>query len=352
MGGRPFCCIVVLALATGCTIDFDAPFAQAPDAKDAGPSDASADQAGPDAPDSADASVDRANDGSGGDGAIPDTGEDTQLDVVKDALEDAVHDGDAPDSSCPPNLKECGGTCVEPSDPEYGCAIPLDPADPCAPCPTPSNGTSVCTNDRCGVDCDPGWGDCDGSLANGCETSLVTTENCGGCGVVCEPDGGVPVCNAGQCEVVVPTWSYTHWRVDQLDGSGCGEWGKVTEVRFRVAGTLVVNAATGYASGTAGNQPVVAISHSGDSLNYGPAWKAFDGGSDAWQSFNGSYYWVGGEFLILQVGAPIVAQLVRVGTFWGSTKCARLSGSNDGSSWDVLGTECNSDCNTVLEFAP
>lgn len=38
----------------------------------------------------------------------------------------------------------------------------------------------------CPVECDEGFGDCDGDVANGCETDLFTSVNgCGSCGVVC-----------------------------------------------------------------------------------------------------------------------------------------------------------------------
>jgi hypothetical protein len=46
--------------------------------------------------------------------------------------------------------------------------------------------------------CPPGLADCDGNGGNGCETDITTTDNCGGCGVVCA--GDTPLCDAGQCK--------------------------------------------------------------------------------------------------------------------------------------------------------
>lgn len=254
--------------------------------------------------------------------------------------------------TCDGSTKKCSGTCVDLSDPAFGCEIPLDPSDPCAPCPSGPNGMAACEAGVCSVVCSAGWGDCDASSATGCETSLETVANCGACGVACPSSGGTPVCQDAKCDVIIPTWSYEHWRVDQPQG-GCGEWGKITEVQFRVAGAWVTNGATGYASGTAGGKAVVAIAHTGDSSSYGRAWMAFDGTGDPWQSYaGGTYYWTGSESLRLQVAQPIVAQAVKVGGFWGSTKCVRLSGSHDGTAWTVLGTGCNTDCNSVVTFAP
>jgi hypothetical protein len=62
--------------------------------------------------------------------------------------------------------------------------------------------------------------------------------------------------------------------------------------------------------------------------------------------------WLGSEHVVVEVASPIYAELVRVGGCWGSAACMRLSGSHDGSTWDVPGTECNTDCNSVLVFQP
>jgi len=46
--------------------------------------------------------------------------------------------------------------------------------------------TVACVSGSCqAATCAPGWGNCDGNLANGCETSLETSQNCGACGTVC-----------------------------------------------------------------------------------------------------------------------------------------------------------------------
>ncbi|MEZ4391174.1 MAG: hypothetical protein R3A48_08770, partial [Polyangiales bacterium] len=71
-----------------------------------------------------------------------------------------------------------------------------------AACPSPPGATAVCSGGRCGLGvCNPGLGDCDGDLMNGCETSLQTSlANCGACGRVCQVPGGLAQCVQGTCQ--------------------------------------------------------------------------------------------------------------------------------------------------------
>jgi hypothetical protein len=65
--------------------------------------------------------------------------------------------------------------------------------DSCVPVPFK---TATCVSGACAYQCFAGRGDCDGMLANGCETSLLDDpRNCNRCGVSC----GNGVCLAGAC---------------------------------------------------------------------------------------------------------------------------------------------------------
>lgn len=56
---------------------------------------------------------------------------------------------------------------------------------------TLTNATPLCSAGACVVGaCGPGYGDCDGAPASGCETPLSTTTNCGACGRVCPAPSG------------------------------------------------------------------------------------------------------------------------------------------------------------------
>ncbi len=65
-------------------------------------------------------------------------------------------------------------------------------------CPTLANASVACVSGECAVGaCASGYNDCDGALANGCE-SLASSDrnNCGGCGVTC---GDASICSGGSC---------------------------------------------------------------------------------------------------------------------------------------------------------
>ncbi len=137
--------------------------------------------------------------------------------------------------TCTPGLHACGKTCAptQSNFPEAGCALGCGEM-----CPSPGSGFATCSDagtcdfgcpegsildgGSCGCPvgqrvcadgachsccaasdcpghqmcgnggtvgvcsgCLPGWGDCDGNPANGCETSLSSDNNCGRCGNSC-----------------------------------------------------------------------------------------------------------------------------------------------------------------------
>jgi len=110
-------------------------------------------------------------------------------------------------ASCNPNWGNCDGTVSN------GCETPTS-ADVlnCGACNNvcgQANGTRSCDAGVCKIACSVGYGNCDNVNSNGCETSTNTdVNNCGGCGTVCPaiPNGtagclvgvcGVASCNSG-----------------------------------------------------------------------------------------------------------------------------------------------------------
>ncbi len=73
------------------------------------------------------------------------------------------------------------------------------------------NASASCTNGSCGVaSCNLPFSNCDGQPANGCETNLAAdAQNCGGCGNVCNLPNAVPACAGGLCAVgaCLPGWA-------------------------------------------------------------------------------------------------------------------------------------------------
>jgi hypothetical protein len=71
-------------------------------------------------------------------------------------------------------------------------------------CPPLPQASTRCQGDVCVIDqCHPGFGNCDGNDLNGCETSLQSNLNhCGTCGNVCPGrPNAVPTCIGGQCGI-------------------------------------------------------------------------------------------------------------------------------------------------------
>jgi serine/threonine-protein kinase len=88
----------------------------------------------------------------------------------------------APPSVCRPGLKPCSGGCVSIFLPDHGCG-----ADACGACNV-ANATARCNqSNRCDIAvCYQDYDDCDGDPRNGCETNVRTNpDHCGGCGRKC-----------------------------------------------------------------------------------------------------------------------------------------------------------------------
>jgi hypothetical protein len=105
--------------------------------------------------------------------------------------------------SCVGEFLDCDG------DRTNGCET--DPwADPahcggcghaCSDSPPPNAAAYGCVDGVCQAEvCRSAFGDCDGDAQNGCETSLRTLERCGGCDLTCHPENVVgETCVDGTC---------------------------------------------------------------------------------------------------------------------------------------------------------
>lgn len=98
---------------------------------------------------------------------------------------------------CEAGEKRCDGLCVPESSAAHGC----DPAS-CTPCAVAS-GAAICVGTRCAIgDCSTGRDDCNGDVADGCETEIDSdARNCGACGVSCDLRGTTTACVSGACVV-------------------------------------------------------------------------------------------------------------------------------------------------------
>ncbi len=109
-------------------------------------------------------------------------------------------------AACAPGFADCDGNN------DNGCETPLDTIAHCGGCGVSCqapNATSVCQAGGTGCaigQCAPGFADCDGQCANGCETQLGTLTDCTACGDACsaphakescQPTGG---CHLDSCD--------------------------------------------------------------------------------------------------------------------------------------------------------
>ena len=104
--------------------------------------------------------------------------------------------------ACEPGFEDCDGA------PATGCEVDPD-NDPihCGACGLVcdlTHATAVCASGLCDIDvCDPLWEDCDATAAPGCETSLTTLADCGACGNVCMLANATSTCASGSCAISV-----------------------------------------------------------------------------------------------------------------------------------------------------
>jgi hypothetical protein len=123
--------------------------------------------------------------------------------------------------TCTPGFGNCDGNDAN------GCETNLNTdaahCGACATaCPTEANSTPGCTMGACDIRCNAGFGNCDGNPANGCETNLTNTlASCGSCGAVCMPAHATPVCAGGACSIAACAPMYFDLNANPADGCEC-----------------------------------------------------------------------------------------------------------------------------------
>jgi hypothetical protein len=100
-------------------------------------------------------------------------------------------------SSCANGYQDCDG------DATNGCEASIqDTTAQCGGCALAcqnDHGTSACQQGLCVASCASGFGDCDDTANNGCETALSSVSDCGGCGQLCANSHGSASCTTGTC---------------------------------------------------------------------------------------------------------------------------------------------------------
>jgi hypothetical protein len=106
-------------------------------------------------------------------------------------------------AACAPGFADCDNNAIN------GCELSIsnNPTN-CGGCNvvcSTANGTPNCAQGQCTVAaCNPGFSDCDLNAATGCETHTATDPiNCGSCGNVCSVNHGTAGCASGACSIAV-----------------------------------------------------------------------------------------------------------------------------------------------------
>jgi hypothetical protein len=121
--------------------------------------------------------------------------------------------------------------------------IPDGGGAPCA-CPNAPHATGACVDGGCSITCDPGWGNCNNDLADGCEKELSNdVANCGACGRDCRTCKGTACTNAlcdapllGSPAVDILLLANDPSRVTYADKNGIGQFDKADGGAYGVFG--------------------------------------------------------------------------------------------------------------------
>ena len=101
--------------------------------------------------------------------------------------------------TCAPGFLDCNG------NPADGCEADLSKPETCGSCTnkcSSNGGTPSCVAGACAIQCDAGHENCANGVADGCEADLnFSITNCGKCGTVCPSNGGTPACVNGICGI-------------------------------------------------------------------------------------------------------------------------------------------------------
>ncbi|MEI8256476.1 MAG: hypothetical protein WCJ30_12450 [Deltaproteobacteria bacterium] len=104
-----------------------------------------------------------------------------------------------------------------------GCEMSVDTLSDCGACHTTCsrrNASATCAGGTCRIDaCQGGFGDCDGTDTNGCEATLDQLDHCGSCPMTCARANATPTCSGGTCAISLCAGGFGN--CDMTDANGC-----------------------------------------------------------------------------------------------------------------------------------
>ncbi len=90
-------------------------------------------------------------------------------------------------------------------------------------CATVPHAAASCVLGVCKAACEARFADCNGTYGDGCETSLATVSDCGGCALACAVAHATPSCSTGDCSLstCAPGWDTCDRAAAMPDVNGC-----------------------------------------------------------------------------------------------------------------------------------
>lgn len=119
---------------------------------------------------------------------------------------------------CTEGYRDCNG------DASDGCEAGLASAEHCGACDNDCTAlghvrSATCSDGAClDLQCDKGYGDCDGITSNGCERATNTATDCGGCNTPCSLPHTEASCSSGSCQPGACAQGYDDCNGDPSDG--------------------------------------------------------------------------------------------------------------------------------------
>ena len=101
---------------------------------------------------------------------------------------------------CDAGYGNCNGTVADGC--EKNLTADVKNCGACAAACSSNNDTPSCANSLCSIICNAGYDDCNGQVSDGCETNLKTdAKNCSACAAACSTNNDVPTCGNGSCMI-------------------------------------------------------------------------------------------------------------------------------------------------------
>jgi hypothetical protein len=125
----------------------------------------------------------------------------------------AIYTSDASSDASPGSDDSSSSSCADTQTDPHNCGA-------CGnDCGSPNQATATCVSGRCVLTCAVGFGDCNFSYDDGCETDLTqTATSCGKCGVSCLSANATAACVASKCTTATCNVGFADCNQDPSDG--------------------------------------------------------------------------------------------------------------------------------------